>query len=447
MGSGRSEAESSADMASGVHAIRKTVPEFGREPLPSLLCNLDRLFATMEERGLDGIVSYYAPNVFYLSGYATSVSVMAHEANAFVAVVLSRHEPDHPIAIIPDFEINFFAHQPSWVRDIRPYASQMLSLAVAVEPAALDRFISPAARDCSWLEPARQMYAEGLVSVCAQAMRDVGLDKGRVGFDNYPFAGRLASHHPDIEIKDAYGTLKYVRQAKTPEEVRLLRTAVLLNQTAIERTVAAWETGMSWHELNIQYYAEVLRLGGFVHHRGSLVIANPREDEVAAYMASTGLEDDFVLERGINLMFDCHGTLNRYVWDGGKTWIIDDEPRGLRDRISKACGAATDEIFYAMRPGKRVSELDAVGRRALKKHQVPAADDVFLFFHGVGLENIERESAEREDWAMEDGMVVSIHVIYPGDCQHRWYIEEVAAVTPQGADRFYTWGNDPLTNG
>ena len=36
-------------------------------------------------------------------------------------------------------------------------------------------------------------------------------------------------------------------------------------------------------------------------------------------MLATGLEDDEVAP-GTHVVFDCHGTLDLYCWDGGKTW-------------------------------------------------------------------------------------------------------------------------------
>ena len=425
--------------------LEKTYPELGRKPFPRQFCNLPRLLETMEARGLDGIVSYYSPNVCYLSGYATGSSAMVHEANGYSAVVLSRHQPDHPIVVVPEFEINYFAHQPTWIEDVRVYASLMLSLDVAATPDALDRYIAPASRNLPWVRNAREHYSEGLAAACAEAVRDLGLDRSRVGFDNLMFAPVLAASLPEMEVAEAYGVLKFVRQVKTPAEIEILRGAVQLNQTALERTVAAWSPGMSWHELNIAYYTNAIRLGGFIHDRGSLILAN-EPGQLPTILVSSGLEDDFELPRGINLMFDCHGTYRRYTWDGGKTWIIDGEPSGDQRTVSQAAAVVMDDLMDALRPGVGVMELVKRGRATLRRTGLAEAEDTLIFFHGVGLENSERETSGRIDWKIEEGMVVSVHVLVPGGDRRRWYLEEVAAVTPSGGDRFYTWGTDPMLN-
>src|SRR5215210_4199050 len=79
-------------------------PEFGRPPPPERICNLGRLLDTMEQRGLDGIVSYLRPNVLYLSGFAPPASVGVQETNGYAAVVVSRHQPDHPIILVAEFD-------------------------------------------------------------------------------------------------------------------------------------------------------------------------------------------------------------------------------------------------------------------------------------------------------------------------------------------------------
>ncbi len=98
------------------------------------------------------------------------------------------------------------------------------------------------------------------------------MDKATVGFDNLSFAPFVADRLPDMKVVDAYSLMKYVRMVKTDAELRLLREAHLLNQTAIEKVVSSYVPGMTWHDLNTAYFLEVTRLGGFVVDRGSLVL-------------------------------------------------------------------------------------------------------------------------------------------------------------------------------
>jgi Xaa-Pro dipeptidase len=422
--------------------VRQPAPTgFEHKPLPERFCNLGRLLDTMAQRGMDGIVSYLRPNVFYLSGFAPPASVSVHETNGYAAVVISRHEPEHPVIVVAEFDLAHFLLQPSWVKDARPYATLLSPLDLAWGPSALDHFVPGAVLRSERGQAALARYAESLVEGTARAMQELGLGAGAVGFDDLRFAHAVAS--PGVRVVDAYGAMKYVRQVKTPEEVRLLRDATRLNQLAIERTIRSWSRGTTWQELIRTYHTTAVGLGGFVRDPGALVMANPPGAEPALYTQS-GYED-FVVEPGMHVMWDCHGTLAHYCWDGGKTWIVDGEPRGLARQIAGATAAAMGEIQDAAHPGARISELQRRGRQALRRSGLANADQAFIFFHGLGLEHIDMEvPASRHDWGLEDGMVVSAHVQVPGDDRHRSWLEEIFLVTAHGGDPFFTWGNEPI---
>jgi len=34
---------------------------------------------------------------------------------------------------------------------------------------------------------------------------------------------------------------------------------------------------------------------------------------------------------------------------------------------------------------------------------------------------------------------VAAHFLYPGDAQHRYFVEEIGVVRPHGMERFFTW--------
>jgi Xaa-Pro aminopeptidase len=155
--------------------------------------------------------------------------------------------------------------------------------------------------------------------------------------------------------------------------------------------------------------------------------------------------EDFTVEPGTNIMWDCHGTWAHYCWDGGKTWVVDDELRGDARAITSATAAAMGALQEAMRPGAHLSQLQAAGRAAFRKAGLSDADQAFIFFHGLGLEHIDMEITDsHQDWALEDGMVVSAHLQVPGDAQHRSWLEEIFLVTPSGGEAFFTWDHEPL---
>jgi Xaa-Pro aminopeptidase len=240
---------------------------------------------------------------------------------------------------------------------------------------------------------------------------------------------------------DAYDALMSARAVKTPAELELLRRATALNRSAIERTVKFWHKGMRWRELNRAYHAAATDLGGFVRDPGAMVWGHPRGAE-AALTLQTGLED-FEVAPGVHVMFDCHGTLDLYCWDGGKTWVVGGEPTPEGRRNLRATAQVAEALISEMKPGARPSELQARGRALYRKAGVPDADAAVIFFHGLGLSHWDVDSAT-SDWPFEAGMVVPLHMVYPGGESSRAWLEEVALITPQGGEPFFGWGYEPL---
>jgi Xaa-Pro dipeptidase len=396
-----------------------------RKPLPERFCNFERLLDAMKARGLDGIVASTPLNVFYLSGF-NGIAHKADEPRPY-ALVLSRHAPEHPILVIADYYLATFLSQPSWVRDIRPFRAVMMPIDRAPRREDIDRFIPQAARDLEWMRGARSRYAFDKAAALRGALAELGLDRGRVAHDAVD--------------PEAYDALMSARAVKTPTELELLRRATALNRAAIERTVQSWRKGMRWRELNHAYHAAATDLGGFVRDPGAMVWGHPRGAE-AALTLQTGLED-FEVEAGTHVMFDCHGTLELYCWDGGKTWVVGGEPSAEGRRNLQATARVSEQLVSEMKPGKRPSELQARGRELYRKAGVPDADAAVIFFHGLGLSHWDIDGAT-PDWPLEAGMVGPLHVVYPGGESSRAWLEEVVHVTPQGGQPLFGWGYEPL---
>ena len=418
-------------------------PQFQHKPLPERLCNYDRLLDTMKSRGLDGIVASSRYNLFYLTGFNPNAYHQDEPPHA--AVAISLHEPDHPILVVAEHLLAFFHHQPTWVKDIRPFRGVFSQLDLPMNQSDVDRFIPQSATGATWVRRARENYAVSFVEALRGAMRDLGLAEGKVAFDHPGLSDPLG--FSGLQTLEGYSALMFVRQVKTPEEVRLLREAIQINQRSINKAVQAWDRGMTWQELNYAYYKATVEVGGIIDDPRGLVFANPRGTDPLITLHS-GLED-YVIEPGMSIMFDCHGTWNMYCWDGGKTWIVDAEPIGQAAEAAKATKVAVRELENAMRPGVKVSELQAKTRRVFKDFDI-RPDSVYIFFHGLGLSHSDLEESVEEgkpypDWSLEEGMVVATHLFYPGGDRDRYWAEDVVIVREDGGESLYTWDFDPIT--
>ena len=417
-----------------------------REPLPQRFCNLDRLLHAMAARGLDGIVATTPQNVFYLSGF-NAIAHKSDEPRPY-AVLLSRHAPEHPVMVVADYYLATFLAQPTWIEDLRPFRAVMMPLDLPPARTDIDRFIPASGTGVAWLGRARKSYAFDMNSALSAAFKDLKLEHGRVAFDDPGFGMRLAID--TLQVIDGYDAFMFARAVKSGTELRLLERATQLNEAAIRRTIDAWRQGATWRDLGDAYARAAVDLGGFVRDPGAMVWSHPQGAD-AAIALQTGHEDG-AIERGTHVMFDCHGTRDLYCWDGGKTWVAGGEPEGTGKRNADATARVAGELLAAMRPGARVSGLQALAREVYRKAGLPNPAQAVIFFHGLGLSHmdIEQRTAEGKangDWPLEKGMVVPLHLLVPGGARERYWLEEVVVVAEGGGRPLFSWGFGPLNAG
>ncbi len=103
---------------------------FSPRVLPEQLCNIERLVDALTMRNLDGVVVSSSYNTYYLSGFK-GIAHKSDEPRPY-AVVLSRHQPDHPILVVADYYVGSLISQPTWIEDIRAFRAVMLPLDLPV---------------------------------------------------------------------------------------------------------------------------------------------------------------------------------------------------------------------------------------------------------------------------------------------------------------------------
>lgn len=416
---------------------------FTRTVLPPRICNLERLVHAMKIRNLDGIVATSALNVYYLSSF-NGIAHKSDEPRPF-SVIISRHQPDHPILVIAEYYLASFLMQPSWIEDIRPFRGVMLPIDRPAKQDEIDRFIPEGAAEVAWVKQAKEHYAFNQGDAVRTALKDLRLDQGHVAFDDMGFGFRL--NVEGMTVVDGYDPLMFARAVKTKTEMMLLERSTALNETAIHRTMTAWDEGATWRDLNKAYAKAVADLGGFVRDPGGMVWGHPRGAD-PTLMLSPALEDTEV-KRGTHVMFDCHGTLDLYCWDGGKTWVVDGEPELGAKTFSDATGKVASMLVDEMKPGVRVSELQTKGRDIYRREGVPDPGLALVFFHGLGLSHMDVELTTADgqpngDWMLEENMVAPVHLLYPGGEHERIWLEDVIHVTKDGGRPLFSWGFDPL---
>jgi Xaa-Pro aminopeptidase len=126
------------------------------------------------------------------------------------------------------------------------------------------------------------------------------------------------------------------------------------------------------------------------------------------------------------------------------------EPEDGARQFARATMAVAEALLKAMRPGTRVSALQARAREVYRKERVPDPASTVIFFHRLGLSRVDLEQTTADgrpntDWMLEADMVAPVHLLYPGGEHERMWVEEAVAITADGGRPLFSWGFAPLT--
>ena len=133
----------------------------GPATIPGPMFDLERLAYAMEARGMEGVVITTPLNVTYLSGH-NPTAPKADEPPG-VAVVISRHDLQHPVLIGPDIFLSPFLDAPIWIEDIRAHRSLLIS--VDAQPPRRPSFTGLCqlpGKDSGWVKSAGDRFCQRL---------------------------------------------------------------------------------------------------------------------------------------------------------------------------------------------------------------------------------------------------------------------------------------------
>jgi Xaa-Pro dipeptidase len=166
-------------------------------------------------------------------------------------------------------------------------------------------------------------------------------------------------------------------------------------------------------------------------------------EEAACPHGATGERE---LSRGMSLLIDTGGSLLGYQSDCTRSWVFDGEPSVHYETVWNAVRDVEREVFEAVRPGLCCGELDRLARRAFERRELGGGYENFhhRLGHGIGMEGHEAPYFDGgSEIVLEPGMTVTDEpgIYLPGEFGVR--IEDVIAVTEEGAEHFGEWQQGP----
>ena len=201
------------------------------------LANIDRLHRFMDEHDLSAVIARSGVNFTYLSGVAYAGTLARHldlaESPRPVFVVWPRS--GDPVVIVNPLA-DAITRRDSWITNVIVYAS----------------------------------YTEQPLDKLCDALRELGVADGRVGFEESYFSAAqcnaLKAALPRMQLVEASRMLAQVRWIKTPGEIALLKQAADLLDDAFLEVYASIEPGETERSVHSRMVASCMRRGATFAH-------------------------------------------------------------------------------------------------------------------------------------------------------------------------------------
>jgi Xaa-Pro aminopeptidase len=350
------------------------------------IANLARLDSFMDEAGLDAVVLRSGQNFTYLSGVVYPGTLARHMdlADSMRAVILLWPRHGQPV-IIANKTAAGLAQRDAWVERVELYEG----------------------------------YVESPYSKLAGLMREAGLDKARVGFEQDYVSARdwalVQRELPQLQMMDCTALMDRVRWVKTPAEVEKIRQAADLLDDVYLEVFGRIRPGDTERKVHADMMATCLSRG-FEWAHG---ILNTDKNTIA-YAG----ESDTVIAPGDVIRTDYVAYLGGYAGHQSRNVIIG-EPTPLQReeyRINLEIYRATID---RCRAGAVVHDLYQFVMDAFAQNQWTYKS--LLVGHGVGAWWHQQEPILRRgsNIVLEEGMVLALepHKDY-------WHVQDMLLVQP-----------------
>ncbi len=234
----------------------------------------------------------------------------------------------------------------------------------------------------------------------------------QMGFDQMVPSGlclQLAQSRRGFQSTFMGAVVRQLMRRKDPDEVALLRRAIVAMEAAFTRAAEEIHAGMT----ELQAYGLVTavvndRLGEQALVYGDFA-SGPRTEEKG------GPPTPRRIEKGELFLLDYSAVCYGYRADFTNTWVVDGEPTARQRELAAFCLEAMEAGERLLKPGTRGRDIDATLRRVFTNH------DVVQYFphhsgHGLGLGHPDPPyfTRESDDIVLEGDIVTLEPGLYVG---------------------------------
>ena len=275
------------------------------------------------------------------------------------------------------------------------------------------------------LGKAQHLNTNNEYEALALTLRELGLDKARLGFDELE-AGEITKerHLADIEIRGARDLMFRVRMVKTPDEIGQLREAARLNDEATRETIDSIEEGMDVADVAIAYRSAVAKRGGAPAQHGGYIAGIGEMGLAGRY--------GYRLKRGDVMLAGTVASYGSYYNDPIRTVVVGG-PTSSQAQAHSHLERAFEELTPLMRPGINSAEVGKSLWDTVKR-EGGDVDHLEMNLHTMGLDIVEiQHQFRQEGFLLEPGVCFCILLFYRApECGEIFSLEHNYLVTEDG---------------
>jgi Xaa-Pro aminopeptidase len=409
-----------------------------------MLFNKDRMLRKMEEFQLDAVIATHPENVSYLADLQSQLPYMYRFLNVESFALFPRRSDIAPALIISRGDVAWAARYPSWMPDVYTFGNPFYIVY------SEDTMSKEEKRFTEILDD-RDKHAEAAGEVIVKALRQKGLDKGKIGLDekNLSPATReaIVTGLPQATFLDAFELIRWTRMVKTPEELERIKTAGLLNERAAQSVLDRLAVGVTEEEL-AQRFLDCTAKEGAVFEFWNTASGT----QSAMTIMGNGHHcprAQYALKQGDVFRYDGGSIYDRYHSDAGGCAVIG-TPSAKQKAAYRGIEAGMERGMELLRPGAVPSQLFAEVVRAVEKAGLKDYSKLATFCgHGIGIESRDypiftkpMKAASRflpgtYDLPIEEGMVINLEMPYSELGLGGFQIEYTLLVKNNGCEKLY----------
>lgn len=410
-----------------------------------MLANRERMLQKMEEFKLDGVIASHPENVSYLSDLQSHSPYMYRFFNHESFALFPRMGDTAPALIISVADVALAARYPSWIEEIYTFGNPFYIIypegKLSGEETQFKRILDD-----------RGKYAPSAGEAIVKALKQKGLEKGRIGLDEKNVSPmtreQIINGLPNAKFIDAFELFRIIRMVKTPEEIERLKTVGLLNERAVMAVMKRVAEGISEEELTQLFLESVAKEGAVFEFWNTA--SGTQSSLIMMSNGHTHPPPDYRLKKGDLFRYDGGCIYNLYHSDAGGCAVIG-TPTQRQKICYRAIEAGMEKAMELLHPGILPSKLfqetiTAVERSGLRDYTKMAN----FVGHGIGIEARDYPILTRPqkafspflpgsyDLPIEENMVISIEVPYVRELGLGGFqIEYTLLVTKDGCEKLY----------